>query len=111
MSPLRCSPVLLSIAVSRAALAAEAGPPPLSGHYLHYGVAVVTETVASPGDVCPNSPRSDGSAPAPCILGSGGGLAIRIGYRSREPWYVGGAYEFSRQDASNLMILPILQQL
>ena len=80
-------------------------------HYLHYGVAVVTENVASAGDVCPNTPRADGSPPAPCILGSGGGVAIRIGYRSRGPWYVGGAYEFSRQDASNLMTLPILQQL
>ena len=49
--------------------------------------------------------------PSPCIFGSGGGLAIRVGYRSRGPWYVGGAYESSRQDPSNLMRLAILQQL
>jgi opacity protein-like surface antigen len=112
MSPLRTLVLAsFSIAVCRAALAAEAGPPPMSVHYLHYGVAVVTETVADSGDVCPSAPRSDGSAAAPCILGSGVGAAIRIGYRSREPWYFGGAYEFSRQDASNLLNLPVLQQL
>jgi opacity protein-like surface antigen len=49
--------------------------------------------------------------PVPCILGNGGGLAIRVGYRSRGPWYLGGAYEFSRQDSANLLRLPILQQL
>jgi hypothetical protein len=80
-------------------------PPPISVDEFHYGVAVAFETVASAGDVCP------AGAFAPCILGSGGGLAIRFGYRSQSPWYVGGAYEFSRQDASNLLRLPILQQL
>jgi opacity protein-like surface antigen len=49
--------------------------------------------------------------PVPCILGNGGGLAIRVGYRARGPWYLGGAYEFSRQDSANLLRLPILQQL
>ena len=44
-------------------------------------------------------------------LQAGGGLTIRAGYRSRFPWYVGGAYEFSRHDSSNLLILPILQQI
>lgn len=83
----------------------EPGPPPTSTHYLHYGVAVVANTVPSAGDVCPSDSKQ------PCILGTGLGLAIRIGYRSRGPWYVGGAYEFSRQDASNLLELPILQQL
>lgn len=81
------------------------GAPPISAHYLQYGVGLVTETAADAGDVCPSG------ASAPCILGSGGGLAIRAGYRSRGPWYVGGAYEFSRQDPSNLMRLAILQQL
>lgn len=42
---------------------------------------------------------------------SGFGLAIRFGYRTRGPFYLGGAYEFSRQEASNLLRLPILQQL
>jgi len=81
-------------------------PPPINVHYLQYGVALVAETVASAGDVCPDYPGA-----APCILGSGGGLAIRVGYRSRGPWYVGGAYEFSRQDSSNLLRIAILQQL
>jgi opacity protein-like surface antigen len=44
-------------------------------------------------------------------LDDGGGLLIRIGYRSRGPWYLGGAYEFSRQDSANLLRLAILQQL
>jgi len=47
----------------------------------------------------------------PCILGSGGGLAIRMGYRSRGPWFLGGAYEFARIDSANLLRLGILQQL
>jgi opacity protein-like surface antigen len=47
----------------------------------------------------------------PCILGDGGGLLVRVGYRARGPWYIGGAYEFSRQDSANLLRLPILQQL
>jgi hypothetical protein len=96
------------VAASPAAAAEEAAPaspPPTSFHYLQYGVAFVAETVASPGDVCPVD------AEAPCILGSGFGPAIRVGYRSRGRWYVGGAYEFSRQDPANLLRLAILQQL
>lgn len=50
-------------------------------------------------------------AQTPCILRSGGGIAIRVGYRSRGPWYIGGAYELSRHDSSNLLRLAILQQL
>ena len=85
---------------------ASAAPAPITVHYLQYGVAVVAESVASAGDVCPDYPGAE-----PCILGSGGGLAVRVGYRSRGPWYVGGAYEFSRQDSSNLLRIAILQQL
>lgn len=80
-------------------------PPPISSHYLQYGVALTGETVASPGQVCP------GGSGIPCILDDGGGLLIRIGYRSRGPWFLGGAYEFSRQDSANLLRLAILQQL
>jgi hypothetical protein len=79
--------------------------PRTTEHYLQYGVAFATEFVASPGSVCP------AEATAPCILGSGVGLTVRFGYRTRGPFYVGGAYEFSRQDASNLLRLAILQQL
>ncbi|HWZ87745.1 MAG TPA: outer membrane beta-barrel protein [Polyangiaceae bacterium] len=80
-------------------------PPPNNVEYFQYGVGLAVEQLASGGDVCP------ARATTPCILGSGGGLAIRMGYRSRGPWYLGGAYEFSRQDSSNLLRLAILQQL
>jgi hypothetical protein len=82
-----------------------AEPPPISIEEFHYGVAVAFESLISGGDVCPNQ------AAAPCILGSGGGLVIRFGYRTTGPWLFAAAYEFSRQDASNLLRLPILQQL
>lgn len=81
-------------------------PPPISSHYLQYGVALTGETVASAGQVCPRGPNN-----VPCILGDGGGLLIRVGYRARGLWYLGGAYEFSRQDSANLLRLAILQQL
>lgn len=98
--------VFLSTAVARAQTV-ETVPklPPTSVHYLQYGGAIVGETVAAPGIICPEN------ASAPCILASGGGLAIRVGYRSRTPWYVGGAYEFSRHESANLLRLAILQQL
>ena len=80
-------------------------PPPNNVEYFQYGVALAVEQLASGGSVCPKG------ALTPCILGSGGGLAIRMGYRSRGPWYFGGAYEFTRQDSSNLLRLAILQQL
>jgi hypothetical protein len=81
------------------------GPPPSSFDYLQYGVALAAEMVVSGGDVCPETAR------APCIFGSGGGMAVRVGYRSSSQWYVGGAYESSRHDPSNLLRLAILQQL
>jgi hypothetical protein len=81
------------------------GPSPTSFDHFQYGGALTAEAVPNPGDVCPDD------ATQPCILQAGGGLTIRAGYRSRFPWYVGGAYEFSRHDSSNLLILPILQQI
>jgi hypothetical protein len=80
-------------------------PPPVNAHYVQYGVALAAHSTASPGDVCPSQGE------VPCILGSGGGLGIRVGYQSRDSWYAGGAYEFSSQDSSNLLRLAILQQL
>ncbi len=80
-------------------------PPPISAHYLQYGVALTGETVASAGQVCPRTTN------LPCILGDGGGLTVRVGYRGRGAWYLGGAYELSRQDSANLLRLAILQQL
>lgn len=72
--------------------------------WVQYGAALVSEGRAKAGNVCPEA------ATAPCILGSGGGLILRGGRRSHQGWYLGGAYEFSRQDAANLLRLPILQQ-
>ena len=80
-------------------------PPPISAHYLQYGVALTGEVVAAAGQVCPR-----GDVPG-CILGDGGGLLVRVGYRSRGPWYFAGAYEFSGQNSANLLRLAILQQL
>ena len=80
-------------------------PPPISSHYVQYGVALTGETVVSSAGDCSNP------SGLRCILDDGGGLGLRVGYRSRGPWYVGGAYEFSRMDSSNLLRLAILQQL
>ncbi|WP_437716932.1 hypothetical protein WMF45_11290 [Sorangium sp. So ce448] len=81
-------------------------PPPLHVEYVQYGVALVAEMSLDPGAACPRS----GPLYA-CILGSGGGLAIRGGYRSPGPWYFGGAYQFTKMDSSNLYRLGIFQQL
>lgn len=82
-----------------------ARPPPLHVEYVQYGVAIVFENDINAGAVC----SSAGSAP--CILGGAGGLAIRGGYRSAGPWYIGGAYQFAKMDSSNLYRLGIFQQL
>ena len=95
---------LLGLA-NRASAQESQRPPPNNTEYFQYGVGLAVEQLASGGDVCP------ANATTPCILGSGGGLAIRMGYRSRGPWYAGGAYEFTRMDSSNLLRLAILQQL
>jgi len=81
-------------------------PPPISAHYLQYGVALTGEAVAAAGEVCPRTTSN-----LPCILSDGGGLTVRVGYRGRGAWYLGGAYEFSRQDSANLLRLAILQQV
>ncbi|XXX80024.1 hypothetical protein WMF30_14745 [Sorangium sp. So ce134] len=83
-----------------------ARPPPLHVEYAQYGVALVAEISLDPGAVCPRS-----GPLYSCILGSGGGLAIRGGYRSPGPWYFGGAYQFTKMDSSNLYRLGIFQQL
>jgi hypothetical protein len=69
------------------------------------GMSLAAETVLSPGSMCPSG------AAIPCILGSGGGIAVRLGYRLGPAWYFGGAYEFTHHDSSNLLRLAILQQL
>jgi hypothetical protein len=77
-------------------------PPPRRA-YIQYGVALTVEGVVHAGPVCsdPNTP---------CILGSGGGIDISVGWRPTEDFYLGGAYEFSKQDPNKLLRLAILQQ-
>jgi hypothetical protein len=83
-------------------------PPPPSHEFIQFGVAFTTEFVAGSGALCSGDPR----VVPHCILGSGAGLVFpRVGWRSPGHWYLGGAYEFSKQDASTLYLLPILQQL
>jgi len=79
-------------------------PPPLHVEYAQYGVALTATMPLSTGATC-------SSANPPCILGAGGGLAIRGGFRSSGPWYIGGAYEFTKMDSGNLYRLGIFQQL
>ncbi len=78
-------------------------PPPLNTPYLQYGVSLTAEFLASAGRLCEVLTE-------PCILGSGGGIAVRIGKRTASPWYFGGAYELSKQDPNKLYRLAILQQ-
>lgn len=85
-------------------------PPPLHVEYAQYGVAIAAELLLDSGAVCPEGGGVE-SGLNPCIVGSGGGLAVRAGYRSPGPWYVGGAYEFIKMDSSNLYRLGIFQQL
>jgi len=70
-----------------------------------YGAALTAELLASPGAICPPA------ASVPCVIGSGGGLGVRAGYRFHFPFYIGGAYEFSKQDAHKSITLAILQQV
>lgn len=84
-------------------------PPPLHVEYAQYGVALAAEINLDAGAACPPSDQS--GTIVPCILGSGGGLVLRGGYRSPGPWYVGGAYEFVKMDSGNLYRLGIFQQI
>lgn len=79
-------------------------PPPSNVIYLQYGVAFSAENVLSAGPMCDN-------AGVPCILGQGGGVAARAGWRSNGAVYLGVAYAFSKQDPNKLYRLAILQQL
>jgi hypothetical protein len=102
------------VAADADAPASEGGrPPPPTHEYLQYGVAFTIEAVASAGPACSVPGSSDIAAKlaaAGCILGSGGGIAARIGWRLAPHTYLGGAYEFSKQDPNNLYRLGILQQ-
>lgn len=72
---------------------------------MQYGVSLHTLTLLDGGAVCPED------AATPCILGSGGGLGLRVGYRSRGPFYLGASFQLSRLNSSNLLRLGILQRL
>jgi hypothetical protein len=78
-------------------------PPPLDIPYVQYGFALTSEFVATAGKMC--------AGEANCILGSGGGVAVRVGRRAAGPWYWGGAYELSKQDPASLYRFATLQQL
>jgi hypothetical protein len=78
--------------------------------YAQYGVAILALVNFGSGAMCGANVKPL-STSAPCILGSGGGLIIRAGYRSPGPWYIGGGYSFAKMDSSNLFRLGILQQL
>ena len=81
-----------------------APPPPLARQaFLQYGVAFTVEGVVAAGPICADPTN-------PCILGSGGGIAIRVGWRPTQTLYLGGAYELSKQDPGKLYRLGILQQ-
>ena len=81
-----------------------APPPPTNVVYIQYGVAITAEVVSAAGPICDN-------VTVPCIIGPGGGVAIRVGWRGTGPWYLGGAYELSKQDPNKLLRLALLQQL
>jgi hypothetical protein len=78
-------------------------PPPSQHSYVQFGVGLAAEVVGSPGPICQNVSN--------CILGSGGGLVMRVGWRPGDLVYIGGAYEISKQDPNQLYRLGILQQL
>jgi hypothetical protein len=80
-----------------------AQPPPTNIVYFQYGVALAAEIVSSAGPIC-DTPA------APCILGPGGGITVRAGWRGAGPIYLGGAYELTKQDPSKLYRLALLQQ-
>src|SRR5258707_15009650 len=96
----------IAISVARPAAAQSAAlPPPTSVEFMQYGVSLHTLTLLNGGGVCPQG------AATPCIVGSGGGLGLRAGYRSRGTFYLGASFQLSRLNSSNLLRLAILQRL
>ena len=80
-----------------------APPPPSHLVYFQYGVAFNSETVISAGPMC----RNTGIA---CVLGSGGGITVRGGWRNSGALYFGFAYELTKQDPNKLYRIALLQQ-
>ncbi len=79
-------------------------PPPSDRAFAQYGVALAAEIVAFAGPAC-------GVPANPCILGSGGGIVARAGWRRSATLYLGGAYEMSKQEPHQLYRLALLQQV
>ncbi len=77
-------------------------PEHLEQAFLQYGLAFTGEFVVAPGPIC--------SGQVGCILGTGGGLTLRVGRRLRAPFYLGAAYEFAKMESNQLYRLAILQQ-
>jgi hypothetical protein len=101
-----CGWATLSFFWSRAARADfDSAEDRLQTGFVQYGAALSAELVASAGAVCGEK------ASVPCVIGSGGGVGLRAGYRFHAPFYLGAAYEFSKQDAHKSLDLAILQQL
>jgi hypothetical protein len=103
-SPFALIPLILLL-VQKPAGGQTSAHRPSSLHFVQSGVALAAESLVSGGGVCPEG------ATTPCILGPGLGLTVRMGYRTRGAWYLGGAYETSRHESSNILRLAILQQL
>ena len=80
-----------------------APPPPSHVVYFQYGVAFTGNQILSAGPICSDLAK-------PCVLGSGGGVVIRGGWRSSGPLYIGGAYELTKQDPDKLYRIALLQQ-
>jgi hypothetical protein len=79
-------------------------PPPSNLSFIQYGVALAAEIVAFAGPACKDAAN-------PCILGSGGGIVARAGWRRSETLYMGGAYEMSKQEPHQLYRVALLQQM
>jgi hypothetical protein len=75
--------------------------------YAQYGVGILALVNMAAGASCSGAKPSG----APCILGSGGGVVVRGGYRAPGSFYYGGGYSFAKMDSSNLFRLGIFQQL
>jgi hypothetical protein len=69
----------------------------------HYGVGIVAEIPASTGRLCDDT--------NPCILGSGAGVAARLGFDTPNRRLLGIVYSVTKQDSAKLYRLATLQQL
>lgn len=107
LPPLPLAPVAEAVvssasgAANGAELPSEPAPPEIPDTFIQYGVAFTIEQVADAGPLCVS----------PCVLASGGGIAMRAGHRLAGPFYYGLAYELSKQGSNNIYRLGILQQL